>query len=87
MGRPAPVSYLCVTDMHLHLGQSVPDAHGYITIHDGEWAYCSAARPSEPHVWGKIPPTPLFTLRHSALRRKFGEADLANAGASRDPSS
>ena len=79
MGLPAPVGYLCVTDTHLHLGQSVPDAHGYITIHDGEWAYCSAARPAEPHAWGKIPPTPLFTLRHSTLRRKFGDADRANA--------
>ena len=35
MGLPAPVRYLCITDIHLHLGRSVPDEQGYITIHDG----------------------------------------------------
>lgn len=82
MGLPAPVRYLCITDIHLHLGRSVPDEQGYITIHDGQWAYCSAARPAEPHVWGKIPPTPLFSLRHGTLRRKYGGADLAHAASS-----
>lgn len=72
MGRPAPIRFLCVGDDHLRVGASVPDEHGYFTIHDDQWAYCSAARPVERHVWEEIPATHVFALRHEALLRRFG---------------
>ena len=79
MGHPAPVRYLCVGDDHLRIGGSVPDEHGHLTLNDGQWAYCSAARPEEPHRWKAIPPTHLFALHHANLRRKFAEPSGANA--------
>lgn len=71
MGRPSPVSYVCVGIDHLRQGLAVPDERGYLTVHDGRWAYCSAARPLEPHIWEAIPATHLFALRHSNLLRKY----------------
>lgn len=71
MGRPAPIRYLCVRDDHLRIGVSVPDEHGHFTIHVGRWAYCSSARPDEPHVWEEIPGTHVFALRHGTLIRRF----------------
>ena len=79
MGHPAPVRYLCVGDDHLRIGCSVPDERGFLTVNDGQWAYCSAARPEEPHRWKVIPPTHLFALHHESLRRKFAEPSGATA--------
>lgn len=81
MGRPAPVSYLCVGADHLRQGLRVPDERGYLTIYGGHWAYCSAARPPESHVWEAIPATHLFALRHSDLLRKYGDG-VRDQGAS-----
>ena len=77
MGHPAPVRYLCVGDDHLRIGRSVPDEHGFLTVNDGQWAYCSAARPQEAHRWKAIAPTHLFALHHESLRRKFAEPSNA----------
>lgn len=63
----AGLRYLCVGSEHIRVGLSVPDRLGHITIHEGEWGYCSAARPDEPHAWQEIPATPLFALRHATL--------------------
>jgi hypothetical protein len=57
----------------LRIGRSVPDERGFLTFKDGQSAYCSAARPEEPHDWKAIPPTHLFALHHESLRRKFAE--------------
>lgn len=55
----------------MRIGRSVPDEHGHLTLNEGQWAYCSAARPEEPHHWKAIPPTHLFALHHDSLPRKF----------------
>ena len=81
MGRPAPVRYLCVGEDHLRIGRAVPDERGFLTLHDGQWAYCSAARPEEPHEWKAITPTHLFALHHQGLRRKFAEPANADGTA------
>lgn len=83
MSRPAPLRFVCVRDEHLRIGVSVPDEHGHLTMHQGKWAYCSAARPKEPHAWKEIPPTHLFALGHAGLLR-FG-TKLAPSSATIDP--
>jgi len=83
MARPVPIRYLCVGDDHLRLGLSVPDEQGHFTIHDRQWAYCSAARPVERHVWAVIPATHVFALRHEALLRRFGDGVRDYGGAAK----
>ena len=65
---------VCVTDDHLRMGRTVQDQRGHITILDGKWAYCTAARKDEPHEWRGIAPTPLPSLRHAELARRWGNA-------------
>lgn len=81
----AGVRYVCVGSEHVRIGLSVPDRLGHLTVYQGEWAYCSAARPAEAHEWTEIPATPLHQLRHATLQ-KLAVAEPAR-GESRSRSS
>jgi hypothetical protein len=36
---------------------------GYLTLHNGAWAFCGAAHPQESHTWRNIGGLPLEAIR------------------------
>ena len=46
----ATVDLICVDGPHVERGRNVPDTYGALKLIGGRWAYCSAARPEEPHA-------------------------------------
>ncbi|HEX9494280.1 MAG TPA: hypothetical protein VGA38_00800 [Candidatus Limnocylindria bacterium] len=64
-GSSGMIQYVCVSRPHYRAGRSVPDGRGSLTIIQGRWAYCAAARPAEKHEWQEIQPVPVQGIRHA----------------------
>jgi hypothetical protein len=63
----APVDFICVDPAHVKRGRGVPDGCGALTINDRRWAYCSAARPHEPHRWKETGGLEFAAIRHADI--------------------
>lgn len=61
----ALIRLVCDDERHLEIGRAVPEGAGHITVRAGEWGYCSAGRPEEPHAWIEASPRPVSAIRHS----------------------
>jgi hypothetical protein len=59
------IRYICVSQPHYIAGRSVQDGLGSLTIIQGKWAYCAAARPAEKHEWQQVQPVPVQGIRHA----------------------
>jgi len=59
-----PILHICVRRDHFDIGRSRADGTGHLTLVGKEWAYCSAARPTEEHVWQRLTPVPLAAISH-----------------------
>lgn len=70
---------ICIGEEHLRIGLSVPDGLGHFSIRDGEWAYCSAGRPTEPHEWFDVGGIPSGELRHDRIS-EMGQGDATPQG-------
>jgi hypothetical protein len=64
---PASIDFICVDEAHIERGRGIPDGHGALTINSRRWAYCSAARPNEPHRWKATGGVQLAAIRHADL--------------------
>jgi hypothetical protein len=65
--RLAPVDFICVDPTHVERGRGIADGHGALTVYRRRWAYCSAARPNEPHEWKATGGVQFAAIRHAKL--------------------
>ena len=65
--RLASIDYICVDPSHIARGRAVPDGYGALTLNRRGWAYCSAARPEEPHQWKETGGVEFSDIRHADL--------------------
>jgi hypothetical protein len=63
----AKVDYICIDPSHIARGRDVEDGYGALTLHRHRWAYCSAARPEEPHQWKETGGVVFSAIRHADL--------------------
>jgi hypothetical protein len=62
----AKVELLCATKEHIERGLQVPDGHGFLTIAERRWVYCSAAL-DEPHDWQPVTPVDFREIEHDRV--------------------
>jgi hypothetical protein len=65
----AKIELVCVDQRHLEIGRGVPDGEGHLTVSEGVWGYCSAAREDEPHTWRAAGGLEFAQIRHADLER------------------
>jgi hypothetical protein len=65
----AKIDLVCVDERHLKIGREVPDGEGHLTVSEGKWGYCSAAREDEPHTWRAAGGLEFAQIRHGDLER------------------
>jgi hypothetical protein len=65
----AKIDLVCVDERHLKIGREVADGDGHLTVSEGKWAYCSAAREDEPHTWHPAGGLEFAQIRHADLER------------------
>ncbi len=59
------IRLICDDERHVEIGRGVPDGAGHVTVRAGEWGYCTASRPEEPHTWMWVSARPLPAISHN----------------------